>query len=66
MRKRRRPKVVHSERCNALHEAMLMTLYFGYGAASTPLFIPTGSMLCECGSHAAPQQAEEPRQLVTV
>ena len=45
----RKARVVHSARCNALHEAMLMNLYCSYGAASAPLFIPSGSLMCTCG-----------------
>lgn len=44
----RKSRVVHSARCNALHEAMLMNLYCSYGAASAPLFIPSGSLMCTC------------------
>jgi len=58
-RSRKHPKkrVVHTPECTAIHEAMLMSLYLGYGAPSAPLFVPTGSLVCTCdqdGGGAAP------------
>ena len=58
-RSRKHPKkrVVHTPECTAIHEAMLMSLYLGYGAPSAPLFVPTGSLVCTCdqdGGDAAP------------
>lgn len=47
--KKLRKSVIHTAECVAVHEAMLMSLYFGYGAPSAPLFIPTGSLVCTCG-----------------
>lgn len=41
-------RVIHTPECTAIHEAMLMSLYLGYGAPSAPLFIPTGSLVCTC------------------
>ena len=56
---KRSTRVVHSDRCTALHEAMLMNLYCSYGAASTPLFIPSGSLMCSCGGDK-PETPETP------
>lgn len=58
-KKAAKPSVVHTPECTAIHEAMLMSLYLGYGAPSAPLFVPTGSLVCTCdrddnGSPAAP------------
>lgn len=47
-RKQPRPRVVHTPECIAIHEAMLMSLYLGYGAPSTPLFVPSGGLTCTC------------------
>lgn len=49
-RKRKQPRkhVVHTPECTAIHEAMLMSLYLGYGAPSTPLFVPAGGLVCTC------------------
>lgn len=47
-RNKTRKQVVHSPECEAIHQAMLMSLYLGYGAPSAPLFIPTGSLVCTC------------------
>jgi hypothetical protein len=46
--KKSRPVIVHTPECEAIHRAMLMSLYLGYGAPSAPLFIPTGSLVCTC------------------
>lgn len=46
--KKARKTVVHSAECAAIHEAMLMSLYLGYGAPSAPLFIPSGGLVCTC------------------
>lgn len=74
--KKSRKAIVHTAECSAIHEAMLMSLYLGYGAPSAPLFIPTGSLVCTCGDEGGgdaatvlPQQsADRPMQrtLVTV
>ncbi|MBU3704302.1 MAG: hypothetical protein FGM42_08035 [Ilumatobacteraceae bacterium] len=47
-RKQPRQRVVHTPECVAIHEAMLMSLYLGYGAPSTPLFVPSGGLTCTC------------------
>jgi hypothetical protein len=47
--KKSRKDIVHTPECDAIHRAMLMSLYLGYGAPSAPLFIPTGSLMCTCG-----------------
>jgi hypothetical protein len=47
-RKPPKKRVVHTPECTAIHEAMLTSLYLGYGAPSAPLFIPTGSLVCTC------------------
>lgn len=47
-RKQAKRNVVHTPECRAIHEAMLMSLYLGYGAPSAPLFIPTGGLTCTC------------------
>jgi len=41
-------RVIHTPQCTAIHEAMLMSLYLGYGAPSAPLFIPSGGLVCTC------------------
>lgn len=41
-------RVIHTPECTAIHEAMLMSLYLGYGAPSAPLFIPSGGLVCTC------------------
>ena len=75
-RNKTRRHVVHSPECEAIHRAMLMSLYLGYGAPSAPLFIPTGSLVCTCGDEgggsstvvAAPAEPTNPpmqRVLVT-
>lgn len=46
--KKARKTVVHTAECAAIHEAMLMSLYLGYGAPSAPLFIPSGGLVCTC------------------
>ena len=46
--KKSRTVIVHTPECEAIHRAMLMSLYLGYGAPSAPLFIPTGSLVCTC------------------
>lgn len=48
-KKKSRKNIVHTPRCTAIHEAMLMSLYLGYGAPSAPLFIPSGGLVCTCG-----------------
>ncbi len=50
-RKPPRQRVVHTPECIAIHEAMLMSLYLGYGAPSTPLFVPSGGLTCTCDQH---------------
>ena len=40
--------VVHTPECTAIHEAILMSLYLGYGSPAAPLFTPTGSLVCTC------------------
>ena len=47
-RKVAKKRTIHTPECSAIHEAMLMSLYLGYGAPSAPLFIPTGSLVCRC------------------
>ena len=56
-------RVVHTPQCAAIHEAMLMSLYLGYGAPSAPLFIPTGSLVCTCdqGGSADSTEKTEPQ-----
>ncbi|MFM7095085.1 MAG: hypothetical protein ACKOYL_11120 [Actinomycetota bacterium] len=46
--KKARKTIVHTAECAAIHEAMLMSLYLGYGAPSAPLFIPSGGLVCTC------------------
>lgn len=55
-----RRHVVHTAECTAIHEAMLMSLYLGYGAPSAPLFIPTGSLVCTCDRDADAASNGEP------
>lgn len=52
--------VVHTAQCAAIHEAMLMSLYLGYGAPSAPLFIPTGSLVCTCDQGGSAETTEKP------
>ena len=55
--KRTRNRVIHTPECTAIHEAMLMSLYLGYGAPSAPLFVPSGGLTCTCdqgGADSAP------------
>ena len=53
-------RVVHTPQCAAIHEAMLMSLYLGYGAPSAPLFIPTGSLVCTCDQGGSAETTEKP------
>ena len=72
--KKSRTVIVHTPECEAIHRAMLMSLYLGYGAPSAPLFIPTGSLVCTCdnaggGTPAVAAPAEptnQPMQRVLV
>jgi hypothetical protein len=48
----------------ALHEAMLMNLYCSYGAASSPLFIPSGSLMCTCGEDTSKNPDDETTAVV--
>lgn len=56
--KKVRRSVIHTPECAAIHEAVLMSLYFGYGAPSAPLFIPSGSLLCTCGDEGGDDSVE--------
>lgn len=50
-RKNQKHRVVHTPECTAIHEAVLMSLYFGFGAPSAPLFVPSGGLVCTCDQH---------------
>lgn len=63
-RKSPKSRVVHTAECTAIHEAMLMSLYLGYGAPSAPLFVPSGGLVCTCdrgddGSTAEPTPVDD-------
>ena len=60
--KQKRNRVIHTPECSAIHEAVLMSLYFGYGAASAPLFVPSGGLVCTCDRRCQPldEVATEP------
>lgn len=59
-RTKKSQRVVHTPQCAAIHEAMLMSLYLGYGAPSAPLFIPTGSLVCTCDQGGGSETTENP------
>lgn len=61
-RKTKKPRtaVIHTAECTAIHEALLMSLYLGYGAPSAPLFIPTGSLMCRCDNPTVSSAGNEP------
>ncbi|MFM8390556.1 MAG: hypothetical protein ACKOA5_15075 [Actinomycetota bacterium] len=58
--KKARKTVVHTAECAAIHEAMLMSLYLGYGAPSAPLFIPSGGLVCTCDDQGGDTASESP------
>jgi len=58
--KKARKTVVHTAECAAIHEAMLMSLYLGYGAPSAPLFIPSGGLVCTCDDQGGGTATDSP------